>query len=261
MTMSEQAQPAAITPRGIELGGTAPAGFDAVAMARRLLRTGRTGALATLDPASGFPLSTLINVATDVDGTPLLLASKLALHRRNFEADPRASILLASLGKGDPMANSHRLSVVGLIEPAADPRALRRFLARHPKSKLYAGFPDFALFRLRVEAFHPNGGFARAADLAVPEILLDLAGCEALIEAEESAVAHMNADHADALRLYATVLLGAADGRWRATGLDPEGLDLVCGERTERLVFPEPVTNPGALRKMLAGLAGRARAA
>lgn len=260
--MSEQAQPAAITPRGIELGGTAPAGFDAVAMARRLLRTGRTGALATLDPASGFPLSTLINVATDVDGTPLLLASKLALHRRNFEADPRASILLATLGKGDPMANSNRLSVVGRIEPAADdPRARRRFLARHPKSKLYAGFPDFALFRLAVEAFHPNGGFARAADLATPDVLLDLAGCEALIEAEEGALAHLNEDHADALRLYATRLLGAADGRWRATGLDPEGLDLVCGERTERLVFPGPVTNPAALRKMLAGLATQARAA
>jgi hypothetical protein len=76
--MTEMLQPA-ITPRGTELGGAPPAGFDAVAMARRALRKAGTGALATLDPVSGFPLTTLINVATDIDGTPLFLASKLAL--------------------------------------------------------------------------------------------------------------------------------------------------------------------------------------
>lgn len=257
--MSDTATQAAITPRGIELGGSAPESFDAVAMARQILRTGRTGALATLDPASGFPLSTLINVATDVDGSPLLLASKLALHRRNFEADPRASILFAALGKGDPMANSRRLSVVGRIEQTEDANARRRFLARHPKSKLYADFPDFAVFRMNVEALHPNGGFARAADIATSDVLLDLSGCEALIEAEAGAVEHMNEDHADALRLYATRLLGAVDGRWRATGLDPEGLDLICGDKAERLVFPEPVASPAALRKALVELATKAR--
>lgn len=258
--MSEVVSEPAITPRGLELGGSAPAAFDAVAMARQVLRTGRTGALATLDPASGFPLATLVNVATDVDGTPLLLASRLSLHRRNFEADPRASILFAALGKGDPMANSRRLSVVGRIERSDDPNARRRFLARHPKSKLYADFPDFDLFRLAVEGFHPNGGFARAADLKTGDILLDLAGCEALIEAEGGAVAHMNEDHADALSLYATRLLGAAEGRWRTSGLDPDGIDLVCGDRSERLAFPERVTSPGALRKTLAELAAQARA-
>ncbi len=43
-------------------------------------------------------------------------------------------------------------------------------------------------------------------------------------------MAHMNADHAEAVRLYATKLLGAEDGPWRLTGLDPEGLDLACGD-------------------------------
>lgn len=258
--MPGAASQAAITPRGIELDGAAPEDFDAVAMARATLRTARLGALATLDPQSGFPLATLTNIATDVDGTPLFLASKLALHTRNIEADPRASILVSSLGKGDPLANSARLSVVGTAERSDDPRALSRFLARHPKAKLYAGFPDFSLFRLSALGFHPNGGFARAGEIAVADVLLDLAGCEALAEAEEGAVAHMNDDHADALRLYATRLLGAAEGRWQATGLDPEGMDLVCGDASARLVFPEQVSDPVALRHMLAALAGKARA-
>jgi putative heme iron utilization protein len=248
----------AITPRGLALGGEPPADFDPVALSRETLRRGRTGALATLDPG-GHPLATLINVATDCDGTPIFLASRLSLHTRNLDADPRASILFATFGKGDPLAASARVSVVGRAERTEEPRVRRRFLARHPKAALYADFPDFSFFRLAVEGIHANGGFARAGQGAIDGVLLDLSAAEALIEAEEGAVAHMNADHADALSLYATRLLGRSDGAWRTTGLDPEGLDLVCGEDTARLVFPEPVRDPATLRRSLAALAGEAR--
>jgi putative heme iron utilization protein len=71
----------------------------------------------------------------------------------------------------------------------------------------------------------------------------------------------MNADHADALRLYATRLLGAADGEWRATGADPEGLDLRAGTLRARLPFPARVTTAAGLREALVGLARRAREA
>lgn len=260
-TMTTPSVQPAITPRGLELGGSAPADFEPIAMARAVLRTARIGALATLDPASGFPLATLTNVASDVDGTPLFLASKLALHTRNIEADPRASILVSSLGKGDPLASSARLSVVGTAERCQDENAMRRFLACHPKARLYAGFPDFSLFRLNVRGFHPNGGFARAGEIAVDAVLLDLGGCEALIAAEDDAIGHMNDDHAEALELYATKLLDLPGGRWKATGLDPEGLDLVCGDDAARLVFPERVGDPAALRRVLVALAAKARAA
>lgn len=258
--MTEAVAPSAITPRGLELGGSAPDDFDAVAMARATLRKARIAALATLDPMSGFPLATLTNIATDVDGSPLFLASKLSLHTRNIEADPRVSVLVSSLGKGDPLANSARLSVVGRAERCTDENARRRFLARHPKAKLYADFPDFSLFRLSVQGFHPNGGFARAGEIAVGAVLLDLAGCEALIAAEDDAIAHMNEDHAEALSLYATKLLGLPEGRWKATGLDPEGLDLVCSDENGRLVFPSRVTEPAGLRHVLVALAQEARA-
>jgi len=250
----------AITPRGNPLDGAPPAGFDAVAMARRALRRAGTGALATLDPVSGFPLTTLINVATDIDGTPLFLASKLALHTRNLEADPRASILFATLGKGDPMANSERLSVAGRARRCDDPRARRRFLARHPKAKLYVDFPDFSLFRLAVEGVHPNGGFARAGEIGPKDVLLDLTGCDSLIAGEAFAVEHMNDDHSHALALYATKLLGLKHGRWRATGIDPEGLDMVNGDMAARLVFPDRVTTAGAVEAILVRLAKEAAA-
>jgi heme iron utilization protein len=70
----------------------------------------------------------------------------------------------------------------------------------------------------------------------------------------------MNEDHAQAVRLYATKLLGAEDGHWRLTGLDPDGLDLALGDLTLRLPFPERITTAQALRKTVVDLAARARA-
>jgi hypothetical protein len=90
--------------------------------------------------------------------------------------------------------------------------------------------------------------------------MTDIAGAENLIDAEDSAVAHMNDDHAEAVRLYAAKLLGAEDGPWRLTGLDPDGLDLARGDATLRLPFPQRVINAEQLRKVVVELAARARA-
>jgi len=69
----------------------------------------------------------------------------------------------------------------------------------------------------------------------------------------------MNEDHAEAVRLYATKLLGADDGAWRLTGLDPEGLDLALNDATLRLPFPQRVATADDLRRALVNLAAKAR--
>ena len=102
--------------------------------------------------------------------------------------------------------------------------------------------------------------FRSAADYPAATILTDLTGADALIAAEEGAVEHMNADHAEALGLYATKLAGEPAGRWRATGLDPEGMDLSAGDLTARLAFDKRITGPGDLRDVLVKLAAAARA-
>jgi putative heme iron utilization protein len=233
--------------------------FDGIPLGKHLLRTVRAGALATLDREGGFPFASLVTVATDSDGSPLLLMSRLSAHTLNLERDPRASVLLAETGKGDPLAHP-RLTVIGRTERQAEPRIRARFLARHPKAKLYADFGDFSFWRLGMEKAHLNGGFARAAALSAADLATDLAGADALLSAEAGAVEHMNADHAEALALYATRLAGAPPGPWQATGIDPEGIDLMAGDRTARVPFPERVTDPGALRRVLKEMADRARA-
>ncbi len=258
MSMNE-ADPRAITDMKLELPAGAAREFDAVGMSRELLRATRAGALATNDPASGFPLATLVNVATDADGAPLLLLSDLSLHTRNLRADGRCSLLLAEQGKGDPLAHP-RLTLVGTCAVTEAPRARRRFLSKHPKSQLYVDLPDFTFWRMSVSDLHLNGGFARAATLTPRDVLTDISDAAALVDAEEGALAHMNADHADGIRLYATRLGGGKDGPWTMTGCDPDGMDLALGDETLRIPFARRVTDPAALRKTLAELAERARA-
>lgn len=254
-----------VMPDRLPENARAPADFEPLTVAKELLRATRAGTLATLDRNTGHPFASLVNVATDFDGSPLILVSRLATHTANLEADGRASVLLAATGKGDPLAHP-RLTLLGTFvhigrDDLREPGLRRRFLARHPKSELYAGFADFSFWRLETVSAHLNGGFARAADLKAADILTDVSGAADLLETEASAIAHMNADHAEAVRLYATKILGAPEAAWHLTGIDPEGLDLASGDRTLRLPFPHPVTTGQELRKAVVELAARARGA
>jgi putative heme iron utilization protein len=234
--------------------------FDPKIAAKTLLREALTGALATLLPGSGDPYCSLVNVATAADGAPLLLLSTLAIHTKNLLADGRASLMLDERKEGDPLEGA-RVMLMGKVAPADEAAARRRYLARHPEAEQFAGFKDFAFYRMIMSRIHLVAGFGRIVDLPPQDVLTDMSGADTLLEAEAGAVAHMNADHKDALRLYATKLLNGADGDWRCTGCDPEGVDLRLGRVGLRLRFPQRVTGPGPLRTMLKQLAEQARAA
>jgi heme iron utilization protein len=240
-----------------------PADFDPLALGRMLLRSTRTGALGTLDPQSGFPLVTLTSVATDLDGAPVILVSRLSQHTQNLLADQRASLMLAQGGKGDALAHPRlSLQVEANLATGLDLARIReRFLSRHPKAKLYVDFPDFGFFRLEPRAIHLNGGFARAFDGDARLIMAPLEEINAFSEHERSIIAHLNADDLATVNLYATRLCAMPAGPWRATGLDPHGLDLSAGDLTARLGFPEPVVDAAGLQNALRQLADAAKAA
>ena len=149
---------------------------NAAAQAKRLLRISRTGALATLDRASGAPLTTWVGFASDFTGAPLFLFSEIAEHTKNLAVDPRGSVLLTDPpDRGDPL-NHPRVTVGGAIAPHPDPYARKRYLQRNPKAKLYSSFADFAIYRMRVEAVHFNGGFGRAEPLTPADLLAPCSG-------------------------------------------------------------------------------------
>ncbi|WP_439372752.1 HugZ family protein [Bradyrhizobium sp. DASA03120] len=234
--------------------------FDPAKLAKSLLRRSRQGALATLMVGSGGPYCSLVNLASHPDGSPILLISGLAVHTRNIFADPRVSLMLDERVACDPLEGA-RIMLSGRAEPAGDEKQLlqRRYLAAHPSAEAFVSFKDFSFYRIRPTGTHLVAGFGRIVDLKPEQFLTDLSGAEDLLAAEEGAVEHMNADHREAMNLYATRLLGAPAGDWRCTGCDPEGLDMQDGQTALRLDFPERVTDGTALRKMLVRLAGDAR--
>src|ERR1700722_20165299 len=81
--------------------------FDPKLVAKTLLRSTRAGALATIDRNTSHPFASLVNVATDADGSPLILVSKLSTHTANLEVDGRASLLLATTRKSQTFAAAY----------------------------------------------------------------------------------------------------------------------------------------------------------
>jgi putative heme iron utilization protein len=237
--------------------------FDAARLARSLLRRTRQGALATLVPGSGDPYCSLVNVASHPDGSPILLISRLALHTRNLLGDARLSLMLDERAEGDPLEGS-RIMLAGLAEQASgdDVAILRqRYLNAHPSSEVFVNFKDFSFFRIRPIGAHLVAGFGRIVDLKPEQFLTDISDAASLLEAEQGAVDHLNADHREAMNLYASKLLGAKSADWRCTGCDPDGIDLQAGATMLRLDFPRRIVTPAALRQVLKQLADQARAA
>jgi len=228
-------------------------------LGRTLIRSARFAALGTIEPKDGAPAVSRINVATDMDGAPVFLISRLSGHFTNLEADARCSVLLGDPGKGDPLAHP-RITLIGsahIIAPGDARDAVKsRYLMRHPKSALYADFPDFAFWRFDVARASLNGGFGKAYAFAREDLLLTLGDLAALRSMEQGAVAHMNADHADAVQRYAAQA-GAEGKGWRLACVDPEGLDLARGDEVARLWFDVPLAGPQDLRPTLVALAKR----
>jgi putative heme iron utilization protein len=228
---------------------------DGIRLARTLLRTARYGALASLEPATGAPFASRVAVATEVAGDPLILVSQLSEHTGFILADPRCSLLVGEPGSGDPLAYA-RITLMCRAErlergtPECD-EAGRRYLNRHPKAKLYAGFKDFSFFRLKIERSSLNGGFAKAYRLTRDDIVLSGPEVATIAAGEQSAIDHMNADHAAALDFYARHYAGARDTGWRAVAADPEGIDIQRSDTTRRVFFPAQVRDLSELRRTL----------
>ena len=240
-----------------------PTDDEARGLARKLMRTARYGGLAVLDPQDGSPFVSRVALATEMDGTPVMLVSTLSQHTRALADDRRCSLLVGEPGKGDPLAHP-RLSIVAEAEKvdAGDPALAdirRRYLARHPKAKLYVDFPDFAFYRVRPVRASLNGGFGKAYLLSPRDLLVESAGLAGLAAMEAGAIAHMHEDHLDAVQLYAERLAKAGEGAWLLSAIDPEGLDFVDGDKVARLVFSPPLESAGDLRPRLVALAKQAR--
>jgi heme iron utilization protein len=227
--------------------------------ARTLAAQISTGTLCTLaqEPV-GYPYGSFVTVAFD-GGAPIFLISRLAEHTKNLERDPRASLLVAEGGSADPLANG-RVTMIGRctrIEGEGD-SARSAFLATHPNATYYADFRDFAFWRLHVASVRYIGGYGRMS--WVSEAEWQTAEPDPLGPSAAGTIAHMNADHADALVLYCKAFSRATEVSAACmTSVDRYGFEMSAqtgeGPRPVRLAFAAPVSTPdearGALISML----------
>jgi heme oxygenase (biliverdin-IX-beta and delta-forming) len=240
-----------------------PTDDEARLLAKELIRKARFGALASIEAGTGHPLSSRVAVATDTGGTPVILTSTLSSHTMAIRETPSCSLLVGEPGKGDPLAHA-RISLfceAVQIDRASEQheRVRSRYLKRHRKAELYADFGDFSFFRLEIVRASLNGGFGKAFELGREDLLTSIEQPERWASMEAGAVAHMNQDHLDAVKLYAEVLCKAPAANWKLACIDPLGLDLVAGDKVERLWFAEELSDPKELRPTLVALAMQAR--
>jgi putative heme iron utilization protein len=104
----------------------------------------------------GHPFASLVAVAADESGRPLLLLSKLAEHTKNLDACDKASILYA-----EPDLAAARVTLLGTCTRVDDAAVRARYLAIHPDAEQWASFADFSFFRLEPMELRVVVGFGR----------------------------------------------------------------------------------------------------
>ena len=231
--------------------------------ARTLVAQISTGTLCTLalEP-EGYPYGSFVTVALD-NGNPIFLISKLAEHTKNLERDPRASLLVAERGSADPLANG-RVTMLGPCTRVEGDRGSARaaFFAAHPNSTYYAGFRDFAFWKLHVDHVRYIGGYGRMSWISKAE--WQAAEADPLGPSAAGMIAHMNADHADAMVLYCKAFSKATEiTSATMTAIDRYGFEMSAmtpkGPRPVRLAFGRPVSTPEEVRGALISMVNDAR--
>ena len=140
-----------------------------------LLRASRWAALATA--RDNEPLATWVAVAPEDDlGGFLLHLSRLALHTRYLETNPRASLSFTEPERGasDPQELA-RVSLQGYVETlrrdaTGYAAARERYLARFPAAAPMFEFTDFALVRFVTVTARYVSGFGRVQRLGPAEL-------------------------------------------------------------------------------------------
>jgi len=185
--------------------------------------------LAAEPEIEGFPFGSLAPFALRGDGTPFVLISAIAQHTRNLQRDPRCALFArdpAADGGGDAQATWRVTVVARAARIQAEGEALEelhaRYAARVPAAPRYGSAHDFAFWQLAPVKVRAIGGFGAIRWLPPDAVLCDPEG-RGWREAAPRVVAHMNEDHADALRDIVAARTGERPERARITAVETSG--------------------------------------
>lgn len=222
---------------------------QAIQIAKGLTRTARFAALACISATTQRPNASRVALATDNDGTPLLLVSALAPHTASLLAHPYCSLLVGEPGKGDAMAypriTLHCQATQITRRDNAYQRLRTRYLNHNPKAALYVDLGDFSFFRLELDGASLNGGFGKAFNLRTADLICDTTASTAIAIDEPEILAELNSTYQDNITAFATKLVKNTPSAiaWTISAIDPDGFNLRNNDRVERLWFEKNVLN------------------
>lgn len=212
----------------------------------------------------GFPFGSLMPYALDAAGRPIFLISSMAMHTQNLKAEPRCSLFVTQAGAdGDPLGAA-RATLIGNAEavPESEIASVREtYLARHENSRYWVDFPDFSFFRLEPVDVYYVGGFGVMGWVEAKEY--EAAAPDPLAGEAEGILAHMNADHVDAMIVLARVYAGIEATEAKMTSVDRLGFSLRLttseGMKGTRINFLNEVATPQETRQVLVEMVRQAR--
>jgi heme iron utilization protein len=231
---------------------------------RTLLLLATVGTLSSLSRKhSGFPFGSLMPFALDPAGRPIFLISSMAMHTQNLNADPRCSLFVGqAIGDGDPLGAA-RATLIGHAEPVPehDLDSVRdTYLARHENSRYWVDFADFGFFRLQPIDLYYVGGFGVMGWVTAQEY--QDAAPDPLAEVAPGILAHMNADHVEAMIQLARAHAQVNASEAAMTSIDRLGFHLrlktIDGMKGVRINFPREVATSKETREMLVAMVRQA---
>lgn len=225
-------------------------------------------ALATLSTLSrkqpGFPFGSLMPYALDVEGRPLFLISNMAMHTQNIKADARASLFITQPpADGDPLGAARATLIGNILQVSDEDKAAVRelYLARHENSHYWVDFADFSFFRMDILDVYYVGGFGVMGWVTASDYTL--AAPDPLADSAPGILAHMNADHGEAMILLARTHSQLEATEATMTSVDRLGFHLrlktADGIKGTRINFPNEVHTPIETRAALVEMVRQAR--
>mmetsp|Transcript_10031 Transcript_10031/g.30002 ORF Transcript_10031/g.30002 Transcript_10031/m.30002 type:complete len:342 (-) Transcript_10031:27-1052(-) len=161
-------------------------------------------------PVLGFPSGSVVGFAArPSDGAPVFCFSAMSGHTKNLLKDSRASLTVTEPAfEGAADARAVFTGHVRKLSGDEDAAAREAYIAKHPGA-FWATFGDFKMYAM-TEILDVSfvGGFARAGGVTPEEYAA--APTDPCAAFAEPVMAHMNDDHADSLKQYVEVLVGAA---------------------------------------------------
>lgn len=230
---------------------------QAIQIAKGLMRTARFAALACISATTQRPNASRVALATDNDGTPLILVSALAPHTASLIAHPHCSLLVGEPGKGDAMAHAritlHCTARQITREHEAYQRLRTRYLSHNPKGALYVDLGDFSFFRLEVDGASLNGGFGKAFNLNTADLICDHDSSAAIAQQESAELEMLNSTYKDNIRAFAQKLTknNTTASPWIISAIDPDGFNLRNNESVERAWFENNATDGASAKTQI----------